>query len=157
MLNVIQFHNLWKMGEMSDFLEGCGNRRTQPGKEGLSVTLVAAGWMLAYALTSNLCSEATDRPSFPGWVLFVLKLQNETFRVLMNCEMSISERKADFLKKGEEKGSERCRISVKTGLYTFYCLGLRIIEEAIYRLFFIVSRIEIVCRYFAILISAWEV
>ena len=120
-----------------------GNRRTQQGKEGLSVTLVAAGWMLAYALTSNLCSEATDRPSFPCWVLFVLKLQNGAFRVLMNCETAISGRRRIFWKRGKKKRSDCWRFSFKMELYTFYCcvsycLGLRI---------------EIVCRYFAILIS----
>ena len=44
-------------------------RRPQGRKEFRIVTLVAAGWMFAWMLTSNLCSEVINIDSFLPWGL----------------------------------------------------------------------------------------
>ena len=54
------------------------NRRTRKMKKDIFVTLVAAGWMFAHALASNLCSEATNISFFIFRVLIVVAEVNST-------------------------------------------------------------------------------
>ena len=52
------------------------DRRTLKDTAFLFVTLVAAGWMFAPTLTSNLCSEATNRNAVSFRVLTMAEAVN---------------------------------------------------------------------------------
>ena len=55
--------------DFKNFLFNLLRDRSHRENSALFVSFVAAGWIFAYALVSNLCSQATNRAEFSLWLL----------------------------------------------------------------------------------------